>query len=99
MAKSKNTNAEKIESENGDKEDIIQVQSIKQPHKTFTIDCNNMTIRKSDCGIMNQSGMRKQRNIAIDMVGGLYVNHPNIEMNKMMRKKLSRTIITIDLRN
>ena len=99
MAKSKSTNAEKIESEHGDKQDIIQVQSIRQPHRTYTIDCNSMTIRKSDCGIMNQSGMRKQRNIATDMVGGLCVNHPSMGRNKRMRKKLSRTIVTIDLRN
>ena len=59
MAKSKSTNAEKIESEHGDIEDIIQVQSIRQPHKTYTIDCNSMTIKKTDCGIMNQIGMRK----------------------------------------
>ena len=51
MAKSKSTNAEKIESEHGDKQDIIQVQSIRQLHRIYTIDCNNMTIKKSDCGI------------------------------------------------
>ena len=58
-----------------------------------------MTIGKSDNGIMNKCGIRKQRNIATDMVGGPGVNYPSIRRNKMMRKRQSRTIVTTYLRN